>query len=126
MLRLQRSILVLFLTLTATRAIAVDTEYQGGNTTLNGSEFHYTIGTQQQERFIAVEHLKKRYEGPLAELSFRDRHLQILRMVFLLIRDSCSNGVSAMSKIRLSRDLEQDEDPGANHPQYVIVTYSCK
>ena len=126
MTKLQRSSFVLCLTLIASHAFAANTEYKGGNQTLYGEEFHYTIAFQKQDRFVAVEHLSKKYEGPLAEISFRERHMQILKMTFLLTKDSCPNGVGALGNIRLRKDPEQDEDPDAVHPQYLILTYSCK
>ncbi|RWE57301.1 hypothetical protein [Mesorhizobium sp.] len=98
-----------------------------GVSELDGSEFNYSIiALDSNERRIEVVHDREKYDGPLAEMSFRERHLQIFGMVAGLIKGSCQNGVSSLGDITISRDPEQEEDPGSEHPQYFTWEYSCK
>jgi hypothetical protein len=98
-----------------------------GTKEINGSRFSYSVTAHgSKDRRIEVTHLGKKYDGPLAAMSFRDRHLQVFGMVAGLIKTSCENGVSALGDIHLSRDPEQDEDPERQHPQYFIWDYTCK
>ncbi|RWA63806.1 hypothetical protein [Mesorhizobium sp.] len=112
--------------MTVISANALDTLKQGVSE-LGGSEFNYSIvDLGSNNRRIEVIHNKEKYEGPLAEMSFRDRHLQVFGMVARLIKGSCQNGVGALGGISVSRDPEQDEDPDAEHPQIFTWEYSCK
>ncbi|WP_287216738.1 hypothetical protein [Mesorhizobium sp.] len=107
-------------------ANAVDILNQGVSE-VGGSKFNYSvIDVGLNERRIEVAHAKEKYDGSLAETSFRDRHLQVFGMVAGLIKGSCQNGVSSLGKVTISRDPEQDEDQDAEHPQYFIWEYSCK
>jgi hypothetical protein len=98
-----------------------------GATQLSGSKFNYSvIALASKDRRIEVTHSGEKYRGPLANMSFRDRHLQVFEMVARLVKNSCQNGVSSLGDIWLSKDPEQDVDPDARHPQYFIWEYSCK
>ncbi|ESX03936.1 hypothetical protein X769_16855 [Mesorhizobium sp. LSJC268A00] len=125
MLRYISAILII-LGMTEVSANALDTPKQGVSE-LSGSEFNYSIiDLGSNKRRIEVIHNREKYDGPLAEMSFRDRHLQVFGMVARLIKGSCQNGVSALGSIAVSRDPEQDEDPDAEHPQIFTWEYSCK
>ncbi|ARO25078.1 hypothetical protein TAL182_CH03344 [Rhizobium sp. TAL182] len=100
---------------------------KSGTVERSGSKFSYLVtALGPNSRRIEVTHNGKKYTGPLAEMSFRDRHLQVFEMVAILIKDSCRNGVSLLGNIWLSKDPEQDKDPDARHPQYFVWEYSCK
>lgn len=100
---------------------------KSGTIERNGSKFSYrVIVLTSKNRRIEVTHSGKKYIGPLAEMSFRDRHLQVFEMVARLIKTTCQDGVSSLGNIWVSKDPEQDEDPEARHPQYFIWEYSCK
>ncbi|MGX5849907.1 hypothetical protein ACWGTO_22795 [Mesorhizobium sp. PL10] len=125
MLRYISAILII-LGMTEVSARAIDTLKQGVSE-LSESEFSYSvIDLGSNNRRIEVIHNREKYGGPLAEMSFRDRHLQVFGMVARLIKGSCQNGVSALGGITISRDPEQDEDPDAEHPQYFTWEYTCK
>ncbi|AZO55544.1 MAG: hypothetical protein EOS78_09130 [Mesorhizobium sp.] len=112
--------------MTTISANALDTLTQGVSE-LSGSQFSYSVvDLGSNERRIEVIHDRKKYDGPLAAMSFRDRHLQVFRMVAGLIKGNCQNGVSALGRITISKDPEQDEDPAAEHPQYFTWEYTCK
>jgi pyruvate carboxylase len=107
-----------------TSANAIDLVKQG-RTRLSGSVFHYRIiAVGSNKRLIEVVHNKEKYDGALAAMSFRDRHLQVFKMVAGLIKESCT--VTSLGNITLSKDPEQDADPHAEHPQYFSWEYSCK
>ncbi|EJJ28430.1 hypothetical protein [Rhizobium sp. CF142] len=98
-----------------------------GTKEISGSQFDYSVTARgSNDRRIEVTHRGEKYDGPLAKMSFRDRHLQVFEMVARLIKNSCQNGVSALGDIYLSKDPEQDQDPEAAHPQYFIWDYTCK
>ncbi|WP_081709522.1 hypothetical protein [Mesorhizobium erdmanii] len=112
--------------MTTISANALDTLTQGVSE-LSGSHFSYpVVDLGSNNRRIEVIHDRKKYDGPLATMSFRDRHLQVFGMVAGLIKGNCQNGVSALGGITISRDPEQDEDPDAEHPQYFTWEYTCK
>lgn len=75
---------------------------------------------------MEVIHTSEKYDGALAEMSFRERHLQVFGLVAGLIKENCKNGVGALGNINISKDPEQDEDPGAEHPKFFTWEYSCK
>ena len=98
-----------------------------GTSEISGSIFSYqVIANGHSDRRIEVTHRGERYDGPLAKMSFRDRHLKVFEMVARLIKTNCRNGVSSLGDIYLSKDPEQDQDPEAAHPQYFIWDYTCK
>ncbi|MBB2835262.1 UNVERIFIED_ORG: hypothetical protein GGD51_005440 [Rhizobium esperanzae] len=100
---------------------------KSGTIERNGSKFSYrVIALTSKNRRIEVTHSGKEYTGALAEMSFRDRHLQVFEMVARLIKTTCQDGVSSLGNIWVSKDPEQDEDPEARHPQYFMWEYSCK
>ncbi|MFI0848581.1 hypothetical protein [Mesorhizobium sp. IMUNJ 23232] len=93
----------------------------------NGSKFNYSvIDLGSNGRRIEVIHNPEKYDGLLAEMSFRDRHLQVFGMVAKLIQSNCPNGVDSLGNIYVSKDPEQDEDPEAEHPKYFSWEYICK
>ncbi|ANL35204.1 hypothetical protein AMC79_CH03160 [Rhizobium phaseoli] len=100
---------------------------KSGKIERNGSKFSYrVIALTSKNRRIEVTHSGKEYTGALADMSFRDRHLQVFEMVARLIKTTCQDGVSSLGNIWVSKDPEQDEDPEARHPQYFMWEYSCK
>jgi hypothetical protein len=120
------SLLILLAGLITYPANAADT-IKRGSTQISGSIFNYNIASSGAEkRRIEVIHNEEKYNGPLAAMSFRNRHLQVFKMVALLIKNSCRRGVSSLGNMYLSRDPEQGKDPGAEHPKYFIWEYSCQ
>src|SRR5689334_1190155 len=130
MIRLRRSFLVPFFVLAGAHVFAADTRYQEGDTALGDATFHYIIFVNEpgaeQQRHIEVRHLEERYAGPLAELSFRDRHLRVFKMVAELMQASCRDGVGSLGNLTVSKDPERDSDPEGIHPQFFVWDYSCK
>jgi hypothetical protein len=124
-------LLGLCLSLLPTNAFPQKLIYDEGDTALGSSEFHYTLSRDsdpgaEQNHLIFVRHLKEKYEGELAGLPFRDRHLRVFEMVAKLIKASCPGGVASLGNIDVSKDPEGGEDPGGVHPQYFAWEYSCK
>jgi len=106
---------------------ANETIYKEGKTNLGESSFNYTVfSANSNARRIEVVHTKNRYSGALAEMSFRERHLQIFAMVAVLMKESCLTGVSSLGDIHISRDPEREEDPDVSHPKFFIWKYVCK
>lgn len=130
MIAVRHSLFAVFFPFCQCCAFAAGTKYEEGDITLQGSDFRYAVFLNApdagQQRRIEVRHLEERYEGALAEMSFRDRHLQVFGMVAKLIKSDCHDGVGSLGDMRVSRDPEQDDDPHAIHPQYLIWEYSCK
>lgn len=125
--RYLRPIALLGFLLIAAEPAAAAGAVDRGTKEISGSNFDYSvIARGSNDRRIEVTHRGEKYDGPLAKMSFRDRHLQVFEMVARLIKTSCQNGVSALGDIYLSKDPEQDEDPEAAHPQYFIWDYTCK
>ena len=127
----RRFLVGLCLSVLATNAFSQKLIYQEGDTTLGNSEFHYALSrdddpSAEQNHLIFVRHLKETYEGELAGLTFRDRHLRIFEMVAKLIKASCPDGVASLGNINVSKDPEQDEDPAGVHPQYFAWEYSYR
>ena len=97
-----------------------------GTTRLRGSIFYYEIyATGKNARRIEAIHDRPRYEGDLARMSFRSRHLQIFKMVALLMKRTCPSQVTSLGNIKISKDPEMQTDPAAEHPKYFMWEYTC-
>ena len=125
--RYLKPVALLGLLILAAGPAAAGTTVDRGKKEISGSIFDYSvIAFGSKGRRIEVTHHQEKYDGPLAKMSFRDRHLQVFEMVARLIKNSCQNGVSSLGDIFVSKDPEQDQDPEARHPQYFIWDYTCK
>ncbi|MBB4291201.1 hypothetical protein GGE16_003260 [Rhizobium leguminosarum] len=95
-IRYLKYILLCWLLIVAIEPASARDTGDSGTTQLSGSEFNYTVtALGAKDRRIEVTHNGEKYIGPLAEMSFRDRHLQVFQMVAKLIKGSCQNGVSS-------------------------------
>lgn len=97
---------------------------------LENSRFEYRILTADSDpkkKRLDLKHVDKAYTGPLAKISFKERHLKVFELASKLLKKGCDSGVASLGNIVLSRDPETNpEDPQAEHPQYEVWEFICK
>ena len=94
------------------------------------SKFEYQFlrsESDPKKQKIELKHTDKVYTGELANLTFRDRYSETLKLVGKIIKTSCENGVADFGNIVLSQDPEINlNDPNVEQLQHLTLSYSCK